>query len=204
MVLLNLQKDCESPRYLSGQVRQILLHVRLFFQYILTINHGFLGDSLVNGVQCTFSSRTTSGSSTAREMCVTSPKCSSDNDNPVEHVLALEPDDRVVSVQCRSGALVDSIMITTLRGKILRAGGGGGDKLTQVRTGSVVSFVRCRLMCAGGVAHSVSNSSLSSPFFRLTFPREKSCAVSLEVCLDSFHVDTIFMLLLTTLCLLQF
>jgi len=125
----------------------------------------FLGDTLVNGVQCTFTSLTTSGLSAATAMCVTSPKCSSDNDNPVEHVLALEPDDRVVSVQCRSGALVDSIMITTLRGKVFRAGGGGGDKLTQVR--NVVLFARRRLMCAGGMARSSSNLILFSTFFFL-------------------------------------
>ena len=86
----------------------------------------------MNGVQCTFTLSYESDSTSAIPMCIPSPKCSSDNDDPVEHVLTLEPDDRVVSVQCRSGALVDSIMISTLRGKVLTAGGGGGDRLTKV------------------------------------------------------------------------
>lgn len=81
---------------------------------------------MVNGIQCTFALE-------SQTICVTSPKCSSDNDSPVAHTLELAAEDRVVSVQSRSGALVDSMEIATLHGKVLRAGGGGGNNLVKVR-----------------------------------------------------------------------
>lgn len=90
----------------------------------------------MNGIQCTFELET----GEAQPICVTSPKCSSDNDSPVAHVLELAPGDRVVSVQCRSGALVDSVEITTQQGKVLRAGGGGGNNLVKVRGRTVSRF----------------------------------------------------------------
>jgi hypothetical protein len=84
------------------------------------------GDNLVNGVQCCFE-----GSADAAP--VVSPAFTSDQDRPARRELVLEAGDRVVSVQCRSGALVDSLEVVTAAGKVLRVGGHGGGDVCKVR-----------------------------------------------------------------------
>jgi hypothetical protein len=80
---------------------------------------------LVNGVQCGFESSIDTA-------LVLSPACTSDHDRPVRHELVLEAGDRVVSVQCRSGALVDSLEVVTAAGRVLRVGGSGGEDVCKV------------------------------------------------------------------------
>ena len=87
----------------------------------------FAGNQLVNGIQCVFSSEGATGDSVS----LTSPQFSSSNDQPAASVLDLDPDDCIVRVSARCGALVDSVSFTTRKGKTLSAGGSGGN-LVQV------------------------------------------------------------------------
>jgi hypothetical protein len=89
------------------------------------------GDNLVNGVQCHFEAQ----SSAAQDPHpFSTPACNSDQDSPVPKELALPAGERVVSVRCRSGALVDSVELVTASGQVLRAGGSGGGDSCQVMT----------------------------------------------------------------------
>jgi hypothetical protein len=89
----------------------------------------------VNGVQCCFEL-------SADAALVASPACTSDHDRPARRELVLEAGDRVVSVQCRSGALVDSLEVVTAAGKVLRVGGNGGGDICKVSAVHVVLFKR--------------------------------------------------------------
>lgn len=86
----------------------------------------------MNGVQCTFELTFPFQDGLSQSVCVTSPLCSSDCDSPTARVLEIPADDRVESVLCRSGALVDYLEIRTARGGVLRAGGCGGGDTTLV------------------------------------------------------------------------
>lgn len=91
------------------------------------------GENLVNGVQCEFQLLDSNSTSTTKGTFIASPLCSSDQDSPIPHILEIPPYDRIVSVSCRSGALVDFLEIVTLSGLVLRAGGSGGGDTCKVR-----------------------------------------------------------------------
>ena len=105
----------------------------------------------MNGVQCCFevippsgTAEVVSGERVTHKCVFNTPAFSSDGDCPSPHVLEIGSVDRVISVRCRSGALVDSLEITTAAGRVLRAGGGGGGDDCQVT--STVSYIICGLL----------------------------------------------------------
>ena len=102
----------------------------------------------MNGMQCCFeviphsgTAEGVSGERVTHKCLFNTPAFSSDGDCPSPHVLEIGSGDRVISVRCRSGALVDSLEITTAAGQVLRAGGGGGGDDCQVT--STVSYIIC-------------------------------------------------------------
>jgi hypothetical protein len=104
---------------------------------------------------------------------VVSPACTSDHDRPARRELVLEAGDRVVSVQCRSGALVDSLEVVTAAGKVLRVGGTGGGDTCKVSALHVVLFKHVGVATLTFISAHDTN--------RWTSPQGWSCADSSAV-----------------------